>query len=97
MVKRLTTMRETWVQSLGLEDLLEKEMATHSSILAWRDSMDRGAWWATVRGVAKSWTWLSTHTHTHIDEQGVFMYGLSVFKNNFGCAGSLLLHGLFCI
>ena len=34
MVKRLPTMRETWVQSLGWEDLLEKEMATHSSILA---------------------------------------------------------------
>ena len=36
MVKRLPTMRETWIQSLGQEDLLEKEMATHSSILAWK-------------------------------------------------------------
>ena len=36
MVKRLPTMQETWVQSLGWEDLLEKEIATHSSILAWR-------------------------------------------------------------
>ena len=35
-VKLLPTMRETWVQSLGREDLLEKEMATHSSILAWK-------------------------------------------------------------
>ena len=35
-VKRLSTMRETQVQSLGGEDLLEKEMATHSSILAWK-------------------------------------------------------------
>ena len=35
-VKRLATMQETRVQSLGKEDLLEKEMATHSSILAWR-------------------------------------------------------------
>ena len=35
-VKHLPTMRETWVQSLDQEDLLEKEMATHSSILAWR-------------------------------------------------------------
>ena len=35
-VKRLPTMQETWVQSPGREDLLEKEMATHSSILAWR-------------------------------------------------------------
>ena len=36
MVKRLPAMRETWVRSLGWEDLLEKEIATHSSILAWR-------------------------------------------------------------
>ena len=36
MVKCLPTMRETWVQSLGQEDLLEKEMATHSSTLAWK-------------------------------------------------------------
>ena len=35
-VKNLPTMRETWVQSLGQEDPLEKGMATHSSILAWR-------------------------------------------------------------
>ena len=34
-VKRLPTMRETWVDSLGQEDLLEKVMATHSSLLAW--------------------------------------------------------------
>ena len=36
MVKRLPTMRETQVQSLGQEDLLEKEMVTHSSILVWK-------------------------------------------------------------
>ena len=42
------------VQSLGWEDPLEKGMATHSIILAWRISMDRGAWQMT--GVAKSWT-----------------------------------------
>ena len=35
-LKRLPAMRETWVRSLGQEDPLEKEMATHSSILAWR-------------------------------------------------------------
>ena len=35
-LKRLPTMRETWVRSLGREDPLEKEMATHSSVLAWR-------------------------------------------------------------
>ena len=36
MVKNLSAMQETWVQSLGWEDPLEKEMATHSSILIWR-------------------------------------------------------------
>ena len=35
-LKRLPAMRETWVRSLGWEDSLEKKMATHSSILAWR-------------------------------------------------------------
>ena len=46
-------MQETQVQSLGREDSLEKEMATHSNILAWRNPMDRGAWQATVNGVAE--------------------------------------------
>ena len=52
-------MRETWIRSLGQEEPLEKEMATHSSILAWKIPMDRGVWWATVQGVAKSQTPLS--------------------------------------
>ena len=56
MVINLPAMQETQVRSLGQEDPLEKEMATHSSILAWRISMDRGAWWASVHGVAKSQT-----------------------------------------
>ena len=47
-------MQETWVQSLGWEVSLEEDMATHSSIFAWRIPTDRGAWWATVHGVAKS-------------------------------------------
>ena len=47
-----------WVLSLGWEDPLEKGMATHSNILAWRIPMDRGAWWAMVRRVAKSQTQL---------------------------------------
>ena len=56
-LKRLPAMRETWVRSLGQEDPLEKEMATHSSILAWRIP------W-TVHGVAKSRTRLSDFTFT---------------------------------
>ena len=58
-VKNLSVMREAWVQSLGWEDALEEGMATHSSILAWRIRMDRGAWQATVHGIAKSQTQLS--------------------------------------
>ena len=56
MVKNLPAMWETWVRPLGWEDSLEEGMATHSSILAWRIPMDRGAWQTTVHGVAKSWT-----------------------------------------
>ena len=41
------------VQPLGQEDPLEKGMATHSSILAWKNLLNREAWWATVHGVAK--------------------------------------------
>ena len=133
-VKNLPAVQEIQVWSLGQEDPLEMEMATHSSILAWRipwteepgglqsmglqrvwhnlatehtaqlvpvvknppanagdardlgsisgwerspgggnakplqysyleNPMDRGAWWATVHGVAKSWTWLSTRMY----------------------------------
>ena len=56
MVKKLPAMQETWVRSLGWEDPLEEGMATHSSILAWRISMNRGAWRATIHGVAKGRT-----------------------------------------
>ena len=47
--------QEMWVQYLGWEDPLEEEMATQSSVLAWKNPMDRGAWWATVHRVTKSW------------------------------------------
>ena len=49
-------MQETWVQSVGWDNPLEEGMAPHCSILAWKIPMDRGAWWAAVHGVAKSWT-----------------------------------------
>ena len=64
-------MQETRICSLGLEDPLEKEMAIHSGILAWRiNPMNKGAWRAVVHGVAKTkqqqqqafhngWAWLS--------------------------------------
>ena len=55
-VKNPPAMRETWV---CWEDSLEEGMTTHSSILAWRIPMDRGAWQARIHGVAKSRTRLS--------------------------------------
>ena len=53
VVKNLPAMLETPVQSPGQEAPLEKKMPTHSSIVVWRIPMERGAWQATVHGVAK--------------------------------------------
>ena len=58
MVKHLPAVQETWVWSLGWEDCLEKGMATHSSIPAWRIP-----WTVKSMGVTKSWTWLSDLQH----------------------------------
>ena len=71
MVKHLPAMQETRVPSLGWEDPLEKEMTTHSSILAWKIPTDRGAWQPIVHGVAKSQTQLSDFTFTFIVKQAV--------------------------
>ena len=59
MVKNLPAILETWVRSLGWEDPLEEGMAIHSSILAWRIPMDRGAWQTAVPGIEKRGTLLS--------------------------------------
>ena len=58
-VKNPPAMWETWVWSLGWEGPLEEDMATHSSIFAWKIPMDRGAWGAIAHGVTKSRTRLS--------------------------------------
>ena len=50
MAKNLPAVQETWVQSLGWEDSLEKEMATHSSILAWRMP------WTETPGGLETWS-----------------------------------------
>ena len=55
-------MPDTWGPSLGREGPLEKEMATHSSILVWGNPMDRGALWATVHRVTMRQTRLNTNT-----------------------------------
>ena len=64
MAKNPPAMWETWVQSLGWEDALEEGMANHSSILSWRNPMNREAWRATVHAVTKSWTQLSDSAHS---------------------------------
>jgi len=81
-VKNPPAMRETWVQSLGWEDPLEEGMATHSSILAWRIPIDRGAWQATVHGVAKRQTLLELSTAQHMGGWGE---GLSALRGT--CRG----------
>ena len=59
MVKNLPAIQETQVWSLGLEDALEKEQLPILQYSYLENSMDRGAWQATVHGRAKSWTRLS--------------------------------------
>ena len=99
MVKRLSTMWETWVRSLGWEDSLEKEMATHASILAWKIP------WAEEPGrlqsmgllrVRHDWvtehvrehTHTNTHTHTHTKwrARNRVIYIWKLFQNRSGIA-----------
>ena len=83
MVKHLPTMWETWIQFLGREDLLEKEMATRSSTLA-ENPMDRGAWWATIHGVAKNKPRPSVQeTETHIVIRLLRVFFFNSLKNVF--------------
>ena len=56
LVKNPPAVQETQVQSPGREDPPEKQMATHSGILVWKNPMGRGVWCATVHGVANSQT-----------------------------------------
>ena len=73
MVKNLPTMQKTWVQSLGWEDPLEKRMATHSSILAWRTPWTEEPGQLQSMGLQRighdlgtnTYTHTRTHTHTH--------------------------------
>ena len=86
-VKNPPAIQETWVQSLGQEGPLEEGMATHSSILAWRIPMDRGAWRATVHGVTKSWTHLrdlAQHTGRQAQEEGCPTQDLNTMSGELG-------------
>ena len=72
MVKNLAAtqeIQESWVRSLGREDPLEEGVVNHSSILAWRISIDRGVGWAIVPDVTKSQTQLKQLSkHTAVSE-----------------------------
>ena len=57
---------EMWVQSLGQEDALQEKMATHSSILAWKNPMDIEAWKAIVHGYSKVGHDLVTKQHSTV-------------------------------
>ena len=79
MVKNLPAVWGTWVQSLGWEDPLEKGMATHSSILAWRIPCTEEPGRLQSMGLQELDTTeqlTHTHTHTHTCTQGAF--GLSL-------------------
>ena len=65
-VKNLPAVQETWVRSLGWEDPLEKEMATHSSILAWKISWTEEPGGLQSLGSQRVGHDLATNTHTHI-------------------------------
>ena len=66
MVKNLPAKQETQVRSPGREDSLEKGMATHSSILAWRIPRTEEPGWATVHGVKQSNNWVTNTLHACI-------------------------------
>ena len=71
MVKNRTAMQKSQVQFLGQEDIPEKRVATHSTILAWRIPMDRGTWWLQSMGSQRVWhDWVTKHQRTAYEPQG---------------------------
>ena len=64
VVKNPPAKQETWVRSLDQESLLEKEMATHSSILAWKSPWTEKPGGLQSMELQKSWIWLGDHTTT---------------------------------
>ena len=94
MVKRLPTVQETWVQSLGRQDPLEKEMAIHSSTLAWKIPWtEEPGRLHTVHGVAKSQTRLSNFT-SHIIQNCISLYFLCFLISAFKIYHSMIKSGI---
>ena len=93
MLKRLLAIWETHVRSLEREDTLEKEMATHSSTLAWKISWMEESARLQSMGSAKSWTQLSDFTFTfHFHMLTPYILFTWIIKSNLVCC--LLLHGM---
>ena len=91
MVKNLLVMQQTWVQSLAEEDPLEKEMATHSRILAWKIPWREEPSRATVHRVTESdMTEKTEHTHDYMSIESV-----RSSSHIFLCGSLLLLHWIF--
>ena len=82
VVKKPLPMQKTWIWSLDWEDPLEEGTATHSSILAWRIPMDRGACWAIVYRVTKSQPWLKQLSPSLSKKQksSIFFFSLSMIS-----------------
>ena len=85
VVKNLPAIQETWVLSLAWEDPLEEGMATHSSILAWRTPMDRGACQASPQRGRVRHDWTTKHSTAHVKifrHAGIYTYDTPVCTCN---------------
>jgi len=83
MVKNLPTIQETWVQSLGQEDTLEKGLATHSSILTWEFRGERSQVGLQSMGsqrIRNDWV-TNAHTHTHTRTHWLIFYSIASFHD----------------
>ena len=83
MVKNPSIMWETWVRSLGWKDPLEEGTATHSRILDWRISMDKGAWWTTVHGLQRighNWATKCACAHIHLNYVQILLINYTSIK-----------------
>ena len=94
-VKNLLTMQGTWVRSVGGEDPLEKGMATHSSILAWRtpwtEESDRHSTWGYKQSDTTEWLTLSLHICMYV-YKALYIYFLS--KWSYLCISFHKLHAM---
>ena len=88
----MPTMRETWVHSLGQEDLLEKEMATHSSIVAWK-SHGRRSLVGYSRKESDTTERLHFHLHYHQKDQIIGPYTVKEIRTTRDlCTFALMLY-----